>query len=400
MRRRTSRLVSQLIKKGARQLVFFVMFYLWVFSVFDGILFGRGLHDLFTDVTKYRDMSPYDQNFIRIHEDDMVTCENSWNELTSRMFLQPQKKSTSNTLVLTFCKHQLEWLHDYCVGTSFRAMTIYSKCGHDDIALAFISSQSCAMNVSLVRLPNVGGVDHAIAFHISNLPSTTDPREIILFVKDTFLEVHQRRSTIRSFEDIIRLAVAPLGFGCGLKPTLPPRPRFYSEKFKRTFLCVKHILKKLFSKSEADKDGLCYSHDEKISVWHKTNILMSFHMATYSRGRENDRDESFKSTLSFSRLLQDLNVSLPAPLTPVCYGGSFAAKVSHILRVKEPVTKLMKYLSRGDNIIEGHYAERMWAGLLSSRIPLEAQSKLLSLSKTTFPHMDMKGALFGCKSHS
>jgi hypothetical protein len=46
-----------------------------------------------------------------------------------------------------------------------------------------------------------------------------------------------------------------------------------------------------------------------------------------------------------------MNITLPAPLTPVCYGGIFAVKVSHISSVPRKVwTSLKTSLSRGGHL--------------------------------------------------
>ena len=56
---------------------------------------------------------------------------------------------------------------------------------------------------------------------------------------------------------------------------------------------------------------------------------------------------------------------MPGPLTPVCYGGNFAAKASQIYSKKKLWERMATSLSRGDSIEEGHFAERAWAGILS-----------------------------------
>jgi hypothetical protein len=51
---------------------------------------------------------------------------------------------------------------------------------------------------------------------------------------------------------------------------------------------------------------------------------------------------------------------------PVCYGGGFVATRSAVHRV--PVIawrRIVESLSRGDNVEESHYMERMWAALLT-----------------------------------
>jgi hypothetical protein len=74
-----------------------------------------------------------------------------------------------------------------------------------------------------------------------------------------------------------------------------------------------------------------------------------------------------------------MNITLPAPLTPVCYGGFFAVKVSHISSVPRKVwTSLETRFSRGDNIEEGHFAESTWAALLSKPLGLEQANEIIS----------------------
>jgi len=79
--------------------------------------------------------------------------------------------------------------------------------------------------------------------------------------------------------------------------------------------------------------------------------------------------------------LESLDIQLPSPFTPVCYGGIFAAKVSKIRSIpKEKFEAIAKSLSRGDNIEEGHFAERTWAGMLSA--PLSEKEQRLVMSRT------------------
>jgi hypothetical protein len=55
----------------------------------------------------------------------------------------------------------------------------------------------------------------------------------------------------------------------------------------------------------------------------------------------------------------------------VCYGGIFAASTENVFKQNLRVwTTLEKALERGDNILEGHFAERIWGSLLAT--PLEA----------------------------
>lgn len=57
---------------------------------------------------------------------------------------------------------------------------------------------------------------------------------------------------------------------------------------------------------------------------------------------------------------------LAARVVPVCYGGTFAATRGAVRGVEAGFwSALARALSRGDNIEEGHYAERLWGSLLA-----------------------------------
>ena len=133
-------------------------------------------------------------------------------------------------------------------------------------------------------------------------------------------------------------------------------------------------------------------------MWHLAEVLEKFTFKEYRRNSakylkaDNVR---FNPGISFNQWLAGVNVSLPR-VTPVCYGGNFAVKVTHILKVKNATKNLVQSLSRGNNIVEGHYCERSWAGLLSAILPENTQLELLAISQATFPHSDMVGALYGC----
>ena len=66
---------------------------------------------------------------------------------------------------------------------------------------------------------------------------------------------------------------------------------------------------------------------------------------------------------------------------------------------------MAKGLTRGDNIEEGHYMERLWAALLSQRLPEQLQHKIVCVSTGVVTKYDnpfvrdtvaLSGQLRGC----
>ncbi len=327
-----------------------------------------------------------------------VTCDSAWKNLPQT---GEHLSHHEYHLVISFCSGSLDWLNLQCTSVHFRTLTIYSKCGHQEVAERFLRQQTCSEDARVVPLPNVGRVDHTIAFHITNLPAYNNPHDIVFFVKDTLPNVHQRRSSIVHFTEILAEAQSQFGFSCALKPDRKPLKISSFEFWKERFVCFLSSGKMMFFFQNGVKHMLHCNPplDRNISIWHVSSILESFSMNEYTL---NDAkyikvdNVSFHSGDSFNHWLAMMDISLPT-VCQVCYGGNFAVKVSHILKTRHNSERLLESLSRGDNIIEGHYAERTWAGLLSSPLPEGAQMKLLSLSRGTVPYLDMVGALYGCE---
>ena len=62
---------------------------------------------------------------------------------------------------------------------------------------------------------------------------------------------------------------------------------------------------------------------------------------------------------------------------PVCYGGGFSALADGVRQLPLSAWEgLRDALVRGDNIEEGHYAERLWAVLLAPRLHPGCHAKL------------------------
>ena len=92
------------------------------------------------------------------------------------------------------------------------------------------------------------------------------------------------------------------------------------------------------------------------------------------------RSQQFQSSVRplGAWLKQTMGIDLAErTLWPVCYGGLFGATKKTIHRTSRTSWEQMRdSLTRGDNIEEGHYAERSWLGLLSQPLTESHERKL------------------------
>lgn len=237
-------------------------------------------------------------------------------------------------VVISHCNKNLDWTSEYLKVFNVASVHVLSKCG--------VQVQGAPNEAVIGLLKNVGRNDHTFAYYITSiLPSIASSKEdsVIVFLKDSVNEaVHQGgRFRQRSLSDLIRVASSENGFACGLK---------------------------------ISTSGM--------SAYHEKATLSSFFMYRYTKGQ---REYNVTDTAPFHSSFANLGAfytSLKAKpsfdeepdAVPVCYGGIFAAKMPAIHRQSMQVWRsLEKALERGENIAEGHYAERSWARLMAT--PLE-----------------------------
>jgi len=166
----------------------------------------------------------------------------------------------------------------------------------------------------------------------------SDGDGIVLFLKDNIsVPVNPKKAKARSLYEILGIT-AKWDFGCYLK----------SPYFKTDVL-------KVMNKTEYRGVRLRAANGTRVWKWNNSTGFKSPHK-------------------NLGDWLESLDIQLPSPFTPVCYGGIFAAKVSKIRSIpKEKFEAIAKSLSRGDNIEEGHFAERTWAGILSASLSEKEQ---------------------------
>lgn len=215
-----------------------------------------------------------------------------------------------------------------------------SKCGQ--------AVKGSPKNATILKLPNVGRCDHSYAYYIANLLDKhivkgEEKDSLVIFLKDTAMnatDLHQP-GRWNNFESMVREASSTNGFSCGVEPT------------------------------------------KRLSTYHKASHLFTFNLEIYDHKKElyegNGNVVSFKSIYeklgvfyksvisSGGRDPADTTISYYPELVQACYGGVFAASYSNIKKVDHSTWKrIEKALSRGSNIEEGHFMERLWGLLLAT----------------------------------
>jgi len=263
-------------------------------------------------------------------------------------------------LVVSHCKANLDWIANYTKGFDVASIHVVTKCG----SAVNGAPESATIEVS----PNVGRCDHTYAHYINSILDQkvvkgTDEESIVVFLKDDISpqNTHGIFSAGRiSLEEIVRLASSANGFGCGIRL----------------------------------KDNLSEYHVPEMLEWNIKNYKRDTH--NYTTGDQ----EQFVGFESFAAFRESLT-SEPLPAVfQGCYGGVFAASVSNIKKTHASVwLKAEKLLSRGKNIQEGHFMERLWGSFLSTPLAKFQMDALLRLAnagrKIPMRKHYIKGDYFG-----
>ena len=261
------------------------------------------------------------------------------------------------SIAIAFCEHSLSWLDHIVQELNVRNITIYSKCGNQ--------VRNIPNSATIVNLRNVGRVDHAYVYHMANLSGNTDPDEVQLFLKDTYPVFHQiQLRRLNLLEVVQEAAGGTTGFSCGSAPN-----------WRNTLDATRFLSKTWFHS--------LLNYGSEWSAWHLSSELVKFHSSEYrSAGGYAPRDDvEFAGNLTFGDWFDALQMPLPGPVMSVCYAGVFAAKPANIFASNSVWSRMLKLLERGDNIIEGHYAERTYAAVLMPRIPPHVYEQIIRISR-------------------
>jgi len=297
---------------------------------------------------KVREMAPKTQDSTRF-----IDKHDFWSLFHGDVPLHILKEKLSNlkkvSLVISHCDKPLDWIAgNFTKGyeSLIDKVWVFTKCGNDVIG--------APPGSEIITLPNVGRCDHTYAhwmnnFLASEINDATSERDVVVFMKDNDHQRQKGKWGNRTFGELLGIA-ATNGFGCMIPP------KMIHER--------------------APKNS---------SVFSKYVVLRTFYFIRAAHVREQrDEVEGFKSKM-FENIGQwvdklQLKPIVTQNLVPVCYGGVFATTKSQINKQpKKSWEAIEKSLSRGNNIHEGHFAERMWAALLSKPLHEESARSLWNL---------------------
>ena len=363
-----------------------------------------------------------------------------WADLWLGRFTSSVDVSTIKiTLVMTYCNGDLEWLKEYSEGFVFERVFVAVKCGINP------EMKDLPDGAEIVPFPNVGGCDHTMAFYMTeilpNLPSSDKNNEMVLFLKDNMFS-RDELLVFRRLERMIEVAASDEGFACAQVPSRKYGFSFYHKTdvlqgfgmpvYVRATLRLAEEVEEEGEENEEEpydeeeneqisspntlaehKSEEAASENEETSDEDKEKSLVTVqgeemkkkeivnenkrearatHEETNGESKVDDSkvDPAFKS--SFENLgawHEAMGIRLPSLVTPVCYGGMYMVKRSKIDQVSRDIlVRILNSVSRGNNIEEGHFAERTWAGLFSNEVDEERAIRLLEMAAMVFPYPD------------
>ena len=296
-------------------------------------------------------------------------CDYEWRGVVPEQFARTTDVEAS--LVVSHCVHDLSHIQEWARGFAFKDIVVYSKCG--------ATVESAPYGSRVVRLPNLGREGYAWAHHVleTRKISSLLPKDVTFFMKDTWGKEYPQL-VASTFQMMMNTVLSPQGFSCGMLP----------EKKKRAL----------------------WLEDHDYSLWHDTTeFLMLQPSREYQSLKMNytslTDDISYWTNKTFPTWLSNMGVYVRNDvLTPVCYGGNFAVASSSMVRVSEDVFgRMLQSLSRGGNIVEGAFAERVWALLFTRPLSKEESKKLVRLSKSTCDPRrcsdTTRGQFYGCDAN-
>eukprot|EP00934_Nitzschia_sp_Nitz4_P003020 Nitzschia sp. Nitz4//scaffold108_size72880//56312//57337//NITZ4_005826-RA/size72880-processed-gene-0.42-mRNA-1//1//CDS//3329532702//3010//frame0 len=255
-------------------------------------------------------------------------------------------------------------------------VTIVSKCG--------LPVKGEIPGSKIIRWSNVGRCDHTYAKQMYDIATKNgtkalDDNTLVLFIKDNDYRMDSHH--YRTFRELLDI-VPTTGFAC-VEPPVQLQQGSLSAYHNYTQFRNFSMNSYRGTQQKKRQQRLDKPNAQNIEQWllrhgfDKTGKRIMNRTTAQSNSSISDFKSQYGSLgewIDALRLEEPLMRSAIAAshsersdaLIPVCYGGIFATTVRQIQQNPAILYKqLMNLLSRADNLEEGHFAERIWAGILS-----------------------------------
>lgn len=238
-------------------------------------------------------------------------------------------------MVISHCNANLNWISDFTKGFNISSIHVVTKCGKE--------VEGAPISATIEKIPNVGRCDHTYAHYITTIMDQKvkkgeESDSIIVFLKDDMSPANIKKigREWSGLDAMIRTALSENGFACGS-----------------------------FS---LDKNISAYAYRDQLFGYRIRWYNPKLHAAKGYNGTGSEFRGKFTNVGEFYNSIPG-HQTLPK-FVQTCFGGVFAASVPSVMKRDMAFwAHIERVLSRGDNIEEGHYAERTWASFFAK--PLE-----------------------------
>ena len=222
-------------------------------------------------------------------------------------------KNETIDYIITRYKEYIDWVQ--YIPANVTKIYIYNKGPDDNIFKNYKLTEELSKKIIIIKLENKGRIDHTVVYHIlnnwNNLPDT------LVNLPGTILMSEKKG---RYFTSINR----------SLQYLNKDYKGFYAPRFKKISSNFNYSI------GNYEPEGICNRNNGSI-----------FLKSEYTDFK------TWKESIIDSR-----------PIKYVCMRCMFAVHKNNILHIdKQIYERLLKSLSVGDNIENGHFAERIWAHL-------------------------------------
>lgn len=247
-------------------------------------------------------------------------------------------------VVLAHCNEAISWLPHYLEGLPIANITIISKCGNPVIG--------APASATVISLPNVGMCDHSYAYWLARMSFRVSSVDFILFLKDTTTKPdHINRAAWRyPYQSAAKSMMASAlrdGFGCPVH-FRPPRSDWFVGRRLRMYNQKRHVVHYNFDNNARQIPWL------------------------------------IREMSNFGKFVDALGFDLPEVLQ-VCFNGVFVTMGNKVQQQRLLWPKVEKALSRGANIIEAHFMERLWRATLSNTLPNRNVTEVVQKDTQSWP---------------